>query len=80
MDRWWRQGWKEGPVCRYFAIRELLGQAELPGLETQLPFPRMIFGQRQYKVFGMVTSRDIPGDKLIWWRLSGGHPAYELLV
>jgi len=27
----------------------------------------MSFGQRQYKVFGMVTNRDIPGDKLIWW-------------
>jgi hypothetical protein len=27
----------------------------------------MSFGERQYKVFGMVTNRDIPGDNLIWW-------------
>jgi hypothetical protein len=63
----WTAQRKEGPVYRYLAIRELLGQVELPGLEVQLPFPRMSFGQRQYKVFGMVTNRDIPGDKLIWW-------------
>jgi len=64
----WTAQRKEGPVYRYLAIRELLGQAGLPGLEAQLPFPRMSFGQRQYKVFGMVTNRDISGDKLIWWQ------------
>jgi len=63
----WTAQRKEGPVYRYLAIRELLQQAELLGLEAQLPFPRMSFGERQYKVFGMVTNRDIPGDKLIWW-------------
>jgi hypothetical protein len=63
----WTAQRKEGPTYRYLAIRELLDQAELPGLEAQLPFPRINFGQRQYKVFGMVTNRDIPGDKLIWW-------------
>lgn len=63
----WTAQRKEAPAYRYLAIRELLKQAELPGLEAQLPFPSMSFGQRQYKVFGMVTNRDIPGDKLIWW-------------
>lgn len=63
----WTAQRKEGPTYRYLAIRELLKQAELPGLETQLPFPSMRFGQRQYKVFGLVTNRDIPGEKLIWW-------------
>lgn len=63
----WTAQRKEGPTYRYIAIRELLEQAELPGLEAQLPFPSMSFGERQYKVFGMVTNRDIPGDKLIWW-------------
>jgi hypothetical protein len=63
----WTAQRKEGPTYRYLAIRELLRQAELPGLEAQLPFPSMSFGERQYKVFGMVTNRDIPGDKLIWW-------------
>ena len=62
----WTAQRKEGPTYRYLAIRELLRQAELPGLEAQLPFPSMSFGERQYKVFGMVTNRDIPGDKLIW--------------
>jgi len=63
----WTAQRKGSPIYRYIAIRELLEQTELPGLEVQLPFPRINFGQRQYKVFGMVTNRDIPGDKLIWW-------------
>jgi len=63
----WTAQRKDGPSYRYLAIRELLKQAELPGLQAQLPFPSMSFGQRQYKVFGLVTNRDIPGEKLIWW-------------
>jgi len=27
----------------------------------------MSFGEKRYKVFGMVSNRDILGDKLIWW-------------
>jgi len=63
----WTAQRKEGPTYRYLAIRELLQQAEFSGLQAQLPFPSMSFGGRRYKVFGMVTNRDIPGDKLIWW-------------
>ncbi len=63
----WTAQRKGSPIYRYIAIRELLEQTELPGLEVQLPFPRINFGQRQYKVFGMVSNRDIPGDELIWW-------------
>jgi len=63
----WTAQRKGGPTYRYIAIRELLEQAELPGLEAQLPFPSMSFGEKRYKVFGMVSNRDIPGDKLIWW-------------
>ena len=63
----WTAQRKEGPTYRYLAIRELLEQAELPGLEVQLPFPRINFGEKQYKVFGLVTNRDISGDNLIWW-------------
>lgn len=58
---------KNGPTYRFLAIRELLQQAELPGLEAQLPFPSMTFGEKRYKLFGLVTNRDIPGDELIWW-------------
>lgn len=63
----WTAHKKNGPIYRYLAIREMLKQAELPGLENQLPFPSMNFGGQPYKVFGVVTNRDIPGDKLIWW-------------
>jgi len=63
----WTAHRKDGPTYRYIAIRELLEQAGLPGLEAQLPFPSMSFGEQRYKVFGMVSNRDIPGDKLIWW-------------
>jgi hypothetical protein len=63
----WTAHKKDGPIYRYLAIREMLKQAELPGLENQLPFPSMNFGGQPYKVFGVVTNRDIPGDKLIWW-------------
>ncbi|MBM3120029.1 MAG: IS1380 family transposase [Chloroflexi bacterium] len=91
----WTAYKKDGPTYHYLAIRELLKQAELPGLQTQLPFPSMSFGERQYKVFGLVTNRNIPGDKLIWWHrgrcgkgeeihkvmkddLAGGHlPSYR---
>ena len=64
----WTAQRKEGPTYRFLAIRELLRQAEIPGLETQLPFPSTTFGERRYKLFGLVTNRDIPGDKLIWWQ------------
>ena len=63
----WTAHRKDGPTYRFLAIRELLEQAELPGLEAQLPFPSMTFGEKRYKLFGLVTNRDIPGDELIWW-------------
>lgn len=63
----WAAQHKDGPTYRFLAIRELMEQAELPGLETQIPFPSMSFGERRYKLFGLVSNRDIPGDKLIWW-------------
>ncbi len=60
---------KDGPCFRYLAIREVLEQPELPEMDGQvsLPFPTMHFGSMKYKVFGIVTNRDIPGDELIWW-------------
>ena len=36
-------------------------------MEAQLPFPSMTFGEKRYKLFGLVTNRDLPGDRLIWW-------------
>ena len=60
---------KDGPVFRYLAIREVLEQPTFPDLDEQpsLPFPTMNFGSVKYKVFGIVTNREIPGDELIWW-------------
>ncbi len=58
---------KDGPNYRFLAIRELLEQAEFPGLEAQLPFPTMTLDEKRYKLFGLVTNRDLPGDQLIWW-------------
>jgi hypothetical protein len=63
----WTAQRKDGPAYRFLAIRELLEQAELPGLEAQLPFPSMTFGEKRYKLFGLVTNRDLPGEKLIRW-------------
>ena len=63
----WTAQRKDGPTYRFLAIRELLEQAELPGLEAQLPFPSMTFGEERYKLFGLVTNRDLPGEKLIRW-------------
>ena len=63
----WTAQRKDGPTYRFLAIRELLEQTEFPGLEAQLPFPSMTSGEKRYKLFGLVTNRDLPGDKLIWW-------------
>ena len=60
---------KKDPDYRYLATRELLEQAELPGMESQveLPFPTMSMEKKRYKIFGIVTNRDIEGDELIHW-------------
>jgi len=60
---------KKDPDYRYLATRELLEQPELPGMESQveLPFPTMRIQQRRYKIFGIVTNRDIEGEALIHW-------------
>ena len=59
---------KNGPEYRYLAIREPLKQQTLPGMEPeQLSFPTMEFSQIRYKLFGVVTNRDLPGQELIEW-------------
>lgn len=58
---------KNSPDYRYLAIREHLTQRELPGMEGKVPFPTMNWGEEKYKLFGLVTNRDIAGDELIWW-------------
>jgi hypothetical protein len=63
----WTAKSKSGPTYRFIATRELLRQQEFPGMEPQLPFPTYHQGEKHYKLHGLVTNRDIAGDKLIWW-------------
>ena len=60
---------KKDPDYRYLATRELLEQPELPGMEKQveLPFPTMTMEKKRYKIFGIVTNRDLEGGELINW-------------
>lgn len=61
---------KEGPAYRFIAIRESLQQIALPGMQEQqrLPFPTMEFGSKGvYKLFGIVTNRDLSGEEVIGW-------------
>jgi len=60
---------KNAPVYRYIATRELLMQPELPGMEGQveLPFPTMTMEKKRYKIFGIVTNRDVDGSELVTW-------------
>jgi len=63
---------KTAPAYRYLAIRELMRQAELPGMDgtqaqTGLPFATITSGGRSYRVKGIVTNRDGDGEELIHW-------------
>ena len=61
---------KKGPTYRFVAIREVLPQESLPGIEEQpqLPFPTMQFLTGTYKLFGVVTNQlEMAGDDLIRW-------------
>ena len=65
----WMSVKKYGPEYRFLAIREPLEQPLLPEMDGQLnlPFPTMDWGRVKYKVTGIVTNRDLPGDEVIWW-------------
>jgi hypothetical protein len=60
---------KNDPVYRYLATRELLEQPELPGMENhvELPFPTLSLQKKRYKIFGIVTNRDLEGSELVNW-------------
>lgn len=61
---------KDGPDYRFLAIRERLAQSELPGLEGQqsLPFATLDWPpQGRYKLSGVVTNRELPGEEVVWW-------------
>jgi len=54
---------------RYIAIREPLEQRVLPGMEQEMlfPFPTLSMGDKRYKLFGIVTNREIDGEELVHW-------------
>ena len=61
---------KKGPEYRYLAKREVLVEQQvLPGMDQQLslPFPTMELKGKKYKVYGIVTNMDWPGEQLIHW-------------
>jgi len=60
---------KNSPEYQYIAIREPLEQGVLPEMEQEMlfPFPTLSMGDKKYKLFGIVTNREIEGEELIHW-------------
>jgi len=61
---------KTGRAYRYLATREVIEEQQgLPGMEEekQYPFQTVTTKGRKYKVFGIVTNRDVNGNDLINW-------------
>lgn len=54
---------------RYIGLREkMYEQKVLPGLaEVALPFQTLNDENQRYKIFGIVSNRDLPGNELIQW-------------
>jgi hypothetical protein len=59
---------KSAPIYRYMATREPLKQYVLPGMEQlAFPFPAMKIDTQNYKIFGIVTNRDLDGSEIVNW-------------
>jgi hypothetical protein len=60
---------KNGPSYRFVATRKpLRDQLELPGYETaEDPDQIQVQNGEKYKVYGIITNRDIDGNELIQW-------------
>ena len=61
---------KNSPEYRYIAIREPLRNPPLPGMASQTELWSHIVemsGGGWYKVFGIVTNRDLDPQELVWW-------------
>ena len=68
----WAGKSKRSPEYRFIAIRErFITQPSLPGLEDpqqpELPFQTLVMKKGEYKLFGLVTNRKLPGNDLINW-------------
>ncbi len=58
---------KDSPDCRYIAIREKMAPLKPKQAADDLPFQTVLFEEARYKLFGIVTNRDLPGSELIQW-------------
>lgn len=60
---------KKSPHYRYIAVREMITQKALPGMEEQLnlPFPTMEMNDNQFKLSGIVTNLDWNGEEIVHW-------------
>jgi hypothetical protein len=60
---------KNGPSYRFVATRKpLRDQLELPGCETAAdPDQMQSQSGEKYKIYGMITNRDIDGNELVQW-------------
>ena len=76
---------RSSPEYRFLAVREPLRKPPLPGMEGHLPLsvPFMeMSGRGWYKLTGVVTNRDLPGDELIRWyrrRCGKGEEVHQVL-
>ena len=76
---------KNSPDYRFIAIREPLRNPPLPGMESQLNLsaPVMeIAEEGWFKVFGVVTNRDVDPEELVWWsrqRCGKGEEVHSVL-
>ncbi len=83
VPNWIGHSWNS-PEYRFIAIREPLRNPPLPGMESRLDLPpSMAMGARGwYKVFGIVTNRDLDPEELIWWsrqRCGKGEEVHSVL-
>ena len=75
---------KNSPEYRFIAIREPLRNPPLPGFEGQLGLPSIMEAPEGgwYKVFGVVTNRDLDAGQLVWWsrqRCGKGEEVHSVL-
>ena len=75
---------KTSPEYRFIAIREPLRNPPLPGMEGQLNLPSIMEAPEGgwYKVFGVVTNRDLDPEELVWWsrqRCGKGEEVHSVL-
>ena len=76
---------KNSPDYRFIAIREPLRDPPLPGMASQLNLSVPVMETAKggwFKVFGVVTNRDVDPEELVWWsrqRCGKGEEVHSVL-